>query len=156
MNLFDVLSQFSSQFSSKMGKTCCVYDCNTNYKSEIKRRKLDDECVHVYRVPNPKKFPKQHADWVSILTKINANLNITNETVVCSKHWPPHKPTFLHYGKERPVDPPSVYSIKFLPASCRLPHHQIVEHFVPHVKIGTNNLISYRISKREIDTTSNS
>ena len=92
-----------------MGRTCCVYDCNTNYKSEVKRRKVEAEDVHVYRLPNPKKFPKQHDDWVSVLTKINANLNITNDTVVCSKHWPPNKPTFTHYGKERPVDPPSVF-----------------------------------------------
>ena len=91
--LFDVLSQFL--LNANMGKTCCVYDCNTNYKSEVKRRKLDDESVHVYRLPNSKKFPKQYADWVSILTKINADFNITNDTVVCSKHWPPNKPTFM-------------------------------------------------------------
>ena len=92
-----------------MGRTCCVYDCNTNYKSEVKRRKVEAEDVHVYRLPNSKKFPKQHDDWVSVLTKINANLNITNDTVVCSKHWPANKPMFTHYGKERPVDPPFVF-----------------------------------------------
>ena len=102
-----------------MGRTCCVYDCNTNYKSEVKRRKVEAEDVHVYRLPNPKKFPKQHDDWVSVLTKINANLNITNDTVVCSKHWPPNKPTFTHYGKERPVDPPSVFDK--IPASIVSP-----------------------------------
>ena len=91
-----------------MGRTCCVYDCNTNYKSEVKKRKLDEE-VHVYRLPNEKKFPKERADWISVLTKINANLKITNDTVVCNKHWPPNKPTFTYYGKERPVDPPSVF-----------------------------------------------
>ena len=91
-----------------MGRTCCVYDCNTNYKTEVKKRKLDEE-VHVYRLPNEKKFPKERSDWISILTKINANLNITNDTVVCSKHWPADHPTFLYYGKKRPVNPPSVF-----------------------------------------------
>ena len=41
----------------------------------------------------------QRADWVSIL--INANADITNDNVVCSKHRPRNKPTFKHFGKER-------------------------------------------------------
>ena len=91
-----------------MGRTCCLYDCKTNYKSEIKKRKKDEE-IHVYRLPSEKKFPREHADWVGVLTKINANLKITKDTVVCSKHWPPNSPTFLHYGKPRPVHPLSVF-----------------------------------------------
>ena len=91
-----------------MGRTCCLYDCKTNYKSEVKKRKVDEE-IHVYRLPHEKKYPREHADWVSVLTKINANLKITKDTVVCSKHWPPNPPTFLHYGKPRPVHPPSVF-----------------------------------------------
>ena len=71
----------------------------------------------MYRLPDEKKFPKERADWISVLSKINANLNITHDTAVCSKHWPPDKPTFLYYGKERPVDPPSVFDPDKIPAS---------------------------------------
>ena len=44
------------------------------------------------------------------MKKINANLEVGNETVICSRHWPENCPMKGHYGKERPVDPPSVFS----------------------------------------------
>lgn len=36
------------------------------------------------------------------------NIPDKKDTVVCERHWPPGYPTIVHYGKERPRDPPSV------------------------------------------------
>ena len=44
------------------------------------------------------------------MKKINANLEVGNETVICSRHWPENCPMNRHYGNERHVNSPSVFS----------------------------------------------
>ena len=35
---------------------------------------------------------------------------ITDEFVVCSRHWPEGTAMIKHFGKDRPVDPPTVFN----------------------------------------------
>ena len=65
-----------------MGKTCCVYACNSNYNSE---RKTHDKEIRVFRFP---KDSDERQRWIAVISKINANLRVTDNTVVCSLHWP--------------------------------------------------------------------
>ena len=62
-----------------------------------------------YRFPN-KKNNEERQRWIDVVKKINANLEVGDETVICSRHWPENCAMKRHYGKERPVDPPSVFS----------------------------------------------
>ena len=45
-----------------------------------------------------------------MIGRINANLVVKSDTVVCRLHWPVGFKTKESYGKERPVDPPSVFT----------------------------------------------
>ena len=91
-----------------MGKTCCLATCKTNYRSEVKTRSKDEE-ISVYRFPNAKRFPKERENWIEVASKITKNLNINDDTVICSRHWPANAPMFSFYGKDRPLNPPSVF-----------------------------------------------
>ena len=93
-----------------MGKTCCVYGCKTNYRTEMRDRDENEKgIVSVYRFPSKKKNNEERQRWIDVIKKINANLEVGDETVICSRHWPENCTKRLHYGKERPVDPPSVF-----------------------------------------------
>ena len=87
-----------------MVKTCCLYDCKTNYRTERK----DNEVVSVDRFPN-KKNMEERQRWIDVVKKINANLEIGDETVICSRHWPKNCSMIRYNGKERPSEPPSVF-----------------------------------------------
>lgn len=64
-----------------MGKKCCVFGCKTGYSSEKASEK--DKQISVYRFPTDESERKA---WISAIP--NANLSITNDTVVCELHWP--------------------------------------------------------------------
>lgn len=66
---------------------CCVYECQTNYESERKKRG-DGVEAHVYRFSNQSFFPRERERWIEIVSKINANFKVTKETVLCQRHWP--------------------------------------------------------------------
>ena len=97
-----------------MVKTCCIYSSRTNYRTE--RRDRDEkkkEHIPVYRFPN-KKNNEERQRRIAVVKKINANLEVGDETVICSRHWPENCAMKRHYRKERPVDPPSVYDTYML------------------------------------------
>ena len=91
-----------------MPKPCCVYGCKTNYRSEKQSRGDDEnEKIPVYRFPKDE-FERER--WIDVIGRINANLVVKSDTVVCRLHWPVGFKTKESYGKERPVDPPSVFT----------------------------------------------
>ena len=90
-----------------MVKTCCLYNCKTNYRSERESRKIIEN-VPVYRFPNMKNM-EERTRWIDVVKKINANLVVKDETVICRLHWPKDCRMIRYYGKERPADPPSVF-----------------------------------------------
>ena len=61
--------------------------------------------VKVYRSPRNLEERKR---WLTIIPR--DNIPDTKNTVVCEKHWSENYPTNLDYGKERPRDPPSVFT----------------------------------------------
>ena len=85
-----------------MPRKCCVPLCKSNYKTE--------ESVPGFRFPS---YVEQTQLWK---TAIPRNWNITSKTVVCAKHWPIGFESYQHYGKIRPVNPPSVFP--HVPKSC--------------------------------------
>lgn len=91
-----------------MGKTCCLASCKSNYRSEVKTR-TDDETISVYRFPHAKRFPRERERWIEVASKITKDLNVNDNTVICSRHWPANAPMFNFYGKDRPVNPPSIF-----------------------------------------------
>jgi hypothetical protein len=82
--------------------------CKTNYRSEVKTR-ADDENVSVYRFPHATRFPGERERWIEVASKITKDLKVNDNTVICSRHWPANAPMFSFYGKDRPVNPPSIF-----------------------------------------------
>ena len=86
-----------------MPRKCCVPLCKANYKT--------GEPATTFRFP---KNEEQKISWQKAIPRLN--LTVTKNTVVCEKHWPEDYETYVHYGKIRPVNPPSVFSD--IPDSC--------------------------------------
>jgi len=80
-----------------MGRKCCVTNCNGNYDSNSKEK--------VFRLPSDK---SERARWLSVIPRDNTP--DTKYTVVCERHWPIGYETITYYGKQRPSNPPSVFS----------------------------------------------
>ena len=75
----------------------------------VRRDEKKKEHIPVYHFPN-KKNNEERQRWIDVVKKINANLEVGDETVICSRHWPENCAMKHHYGKEKPVDPPPVFS----------------------------------------------
>ena len=101
-----------------MPKSCCVYGCNTNTKTERKNR-APGTVRNVFRFPNKGDEPFERQRWIDVIGKIYANLKVEDETVVCSLHWPGCFEKIEVRGKWRPVHPPSIF--KGIPSSIVSP-----------------------------------
>ena len=88
-----------------MGKKCCVY--TTNYDSEKKTE--NGKKVPLFRFPNQNTEQENRQRWIEAVSKVNANLKVGPETVVCELHWPEGYPTYKKKGRVRPAVPPSVW-----------------------------------------------
>ena len=53
-----------------------------------------------------KKQRREREQWIKSVP--NANLNVTNNNVICQEHWPSDFDTIEVHGKIRPKNPPSV------------------------------------------------
>ena len=91
-----------------MPKSCCVCGCNTNTKTERKNR-APGTVRNVFRFPNKEDEPFERQRWIDVIRKINANLKVEDETVVCSLHWPGCFEKIKVRRKWRPVHPPSIF-----------------------------------------------
>ena len=80
-----------------MVKKCCINNCNGNYNEQNK--------VTVFRLP---KNLDERQRWLAAIPR--GNVPDGKDTVVCERHWPEHYPTYKHYGKLRPLNPPSVFT----------------------------------------------
>ena len=60
----------------------------------------------VYRFPTDK---DERQRWIDVVGKINANLKVTNETVVCELHWPHGYETVRKKGENRSKYHPSIF-----------------------------------------------
>ena len=83
-------------FFQKMGRKCCVTNCNGNYDSTSKEKTF---CL-----------PKDKDDrekWLKVIPR--DNIADSKHTVVCERHWPQSYESVQCYGKERPRHPPSVF-----------------------------------------------
>ena len=79
-----------------MVKKCCVTGCKSGYLTS-------HEKVPVFRLPSD---PDEYLRWLEVLKKVNKDSNVTDDTVVCVKHWP----VGYSVGKwRRPLLPPSVF-----------------------------------------------
>ena len=76
-----------------MGRKCCIYGCKTNYESEKKGYVTGGDKVPVFRFPSEKTDPDGRQKWIDTVKKVNANLTVNNNTVVCEVHWPKGYPT---------------------------------------------------------------
>ena len=85
-----------------MPKKCCNYGCEVNYTSEENSDHRDK--IPVYRFP---KARDERERWKNVVP--NANLNVTDNTVVCRLHWPSSCEKVVVRGKQRPKHPPSVW-----------------------------------------------
>ena len=79
-----------------MGRKCCVTNCNGNYDSKSKEK--------VFRLPADE---DERARWLRVIPR--DNIPDTKHTVVCERHWPLEYETISYYGKQRPLNPPSVF-----------------------------------------------
>ena len=61
--------------------------------------------MSVYRLPNDS---NEHKKWIQAIP--NANLTVTNDTVICELHWPENFETVkVRGGKLRRKNPPSIW-----------------------------------------------
>ena len=90
---------------STMPRKCCVKDCKTGYYSQ-----KDGPKVTCHTLPSEQHEPEERRKWLEVLYKVTENLNVNQNTVVCSKHWPEGFSFKLKKGHKRPVDPPSVFA----------------------------------------------
>ena len=93
-----------------MGRKCCVFDCKTGYDSQ-KKAYIDNggKKISVFRFPTEKKEPEDRKRWIDIVSKVNANLTVNKDTVVCEAHWPKGYPTYRKKGHDKPAVPPSIF-----------------------------------------------
>ena len=89
-----------------MPRTCCVKDCKTGYKSQ------KHEKISTFRLPSEL---VERQKWIDVLLKVNESLKVTEDTVVCSKHWPVGYSITRKKGHNRPFDPPSVFGDEIIP-----------------------------------------
>ena len=101
-----------------------MYNCKTNYKSETRKRTIEEAHlsegsstpeknlqvnIPVFRFPSEKTDSVERERWVQVVGKINANLNVNNDTVICEIHWPAGYETVKKKGRVRPKNPPSIF-----------------------------------------------
>ena len=92
-----------------MPKKCCGKGCKTNYASE---KAKGVKKVSVFRFPSAKKEHDARKKWIQAIKdhmNNNSDLHVTENSVVCEKHWPFGYPTCHKNGHERPAEPPSVF-----------------------------------------------
>ena len=80
-----------------MGRKCCVTNCRGNYDFKSKEK--------VFRLPVDENERKR---WLSVIPRDNTPN--TKDKVVCERHWPNGYETVMHYGKQRPLKPPLLFS----------------------------------------------
>ena len=80
-----------------MGRKCCVTFCKGNYDAGNKAK--------VFRLPTDK---CERERWIRAIPR--DNIPDSRDTSVCENHWPPGYATIKVHGKERPREPPSVFS----------------------------------------------
>ena len=96
----------------------CVPDCKSNYLTSIRK----EGAISVYRFPQDDTEKERwiaavsRADLRELLHKFVGNDGDDNNNkkpvvVVCRKHWPAKMSTYLHRGKPRPIDPPSIFHL---------------------------------------------
>ena len=85
-----------------MVRRCRVINCDGNYDDTDKKRKRKE---NAFRPPR-KEDEKQR--WLIIISR--HNIPLSSHTVVFERHWPPEYPKILDHEKERPRDPPSVFT----------------------------------------------
>ena len=81
-----------------MVKRCFIHGCV---------RKKDDN-VSVYRFPG-KEDPERDR-WITAIPASIRKSNITDDSVVCSKHWPDDAKMKKMFGKECPVNPSTIFN----------------------------------------------
>ena len=77
----------------------------------------------MFRLPAGKNERKR---WLSVIPRDN-NPD-TKDTVVCERHWPNGYETVIHYSKQRPLNPPSLFSCvkpSLLPTAVTPPRETI-------------------------------
>ena len=61
--------------------------------------------IPVYCFPKNKRRVREQ--WINSVP--NANLNVTNNTVICQQHWPSNCDSIEVHGKIHPKNPPSLW-----------------------------------------------
>ena len=88
-----------------MFQKCCMFAYKTNYRS-LQDKTMCGEInkILVYHFP---KIKDKREQWIKSVP--NANLNVTNNTVICQQHWSSNFDTIEVHGKIHPKNSPSVW-----------------------------------------------
>ena len=80
---------------------CCVFACKTNYRSQQDKTM----CGEINKIPvyHFQKNKDNREQW--IISVPNANLNVTNNTVICQQQWPSNFGIIEVHGKIHPKSP---------------------------------------------------
>ena len=67
------------------------------------------ERVPVFRFPSQKTEPEERQAWIKQVKQVNANLTVSDNTVVFEAHWPKDYRTTRKKGADRPAEAPTVF-----------------------------------------------
>ena len=95
------------------------------------------DIVSVYRFPG-KDDGRERERWLEAIPISLRKTEITDDSVVCSRHWPEGADTVKYFEKDRPANPPTIFNgvEKVLPplrtttmslAEARRPLHHIIQ-----------------------------
>ena len=88
-----------------MPRKYCVLKCKTGYDSQN-----DEIKIPTFRLPSVKTDAEERLKWIEVLDAVNGSWKVSDDTVVCEKHWPEGYSVCRRKGHERPSEPPSVFA----------------------------------------------
>ena len=89
-----------------MPKKCCVKNCRSNYDPLKDQEKVS---VPVFRLPSAKDDQENRDNWINMLNSHDSEVKVSDNTVVCEKHWPRDYRKYRKQGHDRPADPTSIF-----------------------------------------------
>ena len=96
-----------------MVKKCIIRKCQSKYDG-----KKRSSGISFYKIQHQRRNEEQNCR-ISAIKELDPAIVIENDTLICSLHWPINTLTTPYHGRERLVDPHSIFLQSHL-----LRHHE--------------------------------
>ena len=92
-------------YLKKMGKKCIICESKNDGKKK-------PSVISFYKIQHQRRNDKQNR-WISAVKEFDPAIVVKNDRLIYSLHWPVNIPTTPYYGRERPVDPSSIFPQRY-------------------------------------------